>query len=355
MIKLCWAAVAAMCVASPGWAVASDEGRAAEERLLGSADQPTQQQRLLPFTRRLVVAGIVNGSLQDSARAAGVPAAAALELARAFADTIDLAEDLINGDFFSLSYRQEYTLEGHPIGVPQILWGELNTASRGRLSIHRFRASRSQQESLWLSTGEATGPTTLRWPVDEINISSAFGLRSDPMVRRAPAAKTAPTAKKGGLLNGTGGPATRGAIGRHALLMHSGVDLAVEKATPIRAAAAGIVSGARPNGGYGNWIEIQHEGSIQTVYGHLLAFAPGVREGVWVERDQLIGFVGSTGRSTGPHLHFELQQNGVPTDPIVHPAIDRPQMRGGDLERFRRLVARDLEEAADAADRLNSF
>ena len=137
--------------------------------------------------------------------------------------------------------------------------------------------------------------------------------------------------------------------------MHSGVDFAAVSGTPIHAAAAGVVTGARRNGGYGNWIEISHEGELQTVYGHLLAFAPGVSEGAWVERGQLIGFVGSTGRSTGPHLHFELQQKGVPANPILHPAISRPQMRGGDLDRFRRLVARDLEEARDADDRLNSF
>ena len=82
----------------------------------------------------------------------------------------------------------------------------------------------------------------------------------------------------------------------------------------------------------------------------LSAFAPDLVEGAWVERGQLIGFVGTTGRSNGPHLHFELQHNGVPTNPVVYPAIRRLQMRGGDLARFRRLVARDLEEARRDCD-----
>jgi murein DD-endopeptidase MepM/ murein hydrolase activator NlpD len=357
MNKLCWAAVAAMCcIASPAWADTAEEARTEEEKLLGSANQLAQQESLLPFTRRLHVAGTVNGSLQDSAKAAGVPAVAALEMVRAFAATIDLDEDLINGDSFSLSYRQEYTVEGHPIGVPRIIWSELRTAARGTLSVHRFRPGHSKQESLWLATGESAGPTTLRWPVDEPVISSSFGLRANPIVKpspiiknapvtkKVPVAKKIPLAKKAGRQAGTGGPVSRRAVGRHVLMMHSGVDFAAESGTPIHAAAAGIVTGARPNAGYGNWIEIRHEGELQTVYGHLLAFAPGISEGVWVERGQLIGFVGSTGRSTGPHLHFELLQKGVPANPIVNPSIGRPQMYGSDLERFRRLVVRDRAE-----------
>ena len=195
MIKLCWAAVAAMCcIASPGWADTAEQAQSAEEKLLGSANQQTLQQSLLPFTRRLTVGGFVNGSLLDSAKAAGVPAVAALEMVRAFAAAIDLDEDLINGDSFSLSYRQEYTVEGHPIGVAQLIWSELNSAARGMLSVHRFRASRSKRESLWLVTGEPATPMSLRWPIDEIIISSDFGLRSNPIVKKAPRGKKAPSA-----------------------------------------------------------------------------------------------------------------------------------------------------------------
>ncbi len=340
MIRICWAAVTALsCIGSAAGADNPEQARIEEERILGSADGQAQHQRNLPFTRRLQASGVVEGPLEESVRSAGLPGVVALEIVQAFAAAIDLDEDLMNGDSFSVSYRQEYTIEDRPIGVPEVAWVELRTAARGTLSAHRFRASRSRQERLWLATGERAEPAVLRWPVDAISISSSFGLRSNPMAKPAAAAK-APARKKG-----TGGPLRAGPVRRHFLQMHQGVDFAAERGTPIHAAAAGTVSGARPNGGYGNWIEIQHEDAIATVYGHLSAFAPDLAEGAWVERGQLIGFVGSTGRSTGPHLHFELLQNGVPANPIVHPAVGRPQLRGDDLERFHRMVARDRDEA----------
>ena len=374
MIKLCWAAMAALCCfVSPAWASADDqvEARADEERILGGADDRAQPSPSLPFTRRLSVTGAIDGPLDRSAARAGLPATAVLEMVRAFSAVLDLDEDLINGDSFAVSYRQEYTVEGHPIGVAQVMWAELRTAARGTLSVHRFRAGRARQERLWLANGEAAVPASVRWPLDEINVSSGFGLRSDPLpgpiakpvaaakpvvvakpvVATRPLAGAKPVAASAKnktatvTATATGGPVRPGPVVRHALLVHQGVDFAAESGTPIHAAAAGTVTGARPNGGYGNWIEISHDGGLQTVYGHLAAFAPDLVEGAWVERGQLIGFVGTTGRSTGPHLHFELHHNGVPTNPVVHPAVRRPQMRGGDLARFRRLVARDLVEA----------
>ena len=358
MTKLCWAAVAALCCfVSPVWASADDEARVEgarieEERLLGSAGEQTPPKNHLPFTRRLRVTGAIDGPLAQSAARAGLPATAVLEMVRAFRAALDLDEDLIDGDSFTVSYRQEYTLEGHPIGVAQVMWATLRTAARGMLSVHRFRAGRARQEKLWLANGEAAIPAGMRWPLDEINVSSGFGLRSDPLSRPIAIAAKPVAVSAGGRNRKTasGGPVRPGPIVRRALLMHQGVDFAAETGTPIHAAAAGTVTGARPNGGYGNWIEINHDDGLKTVYGHLSAFARDLIEGAWVERGQLIGFVGSTGRSTGPHLHFELHHNGVPTNPVVHPAVRRLQMRGGDLARFRRLVARDLEEARQKCD-----
>ena len=127
--------------------------------------------------------------------------------------------------------------------------------------------------------------------------------------------------------------------------MHQGIDFAAELGTAVHAAADGVVTGAAPNGGYGNWIQIEHEDKLSTLYGHLSSFAPGIAPGVRVQKGDLIGFVGNTGRSTGPHLHFELWSNGKPTNPVTHPSMNPPHLSGGDLERFREVVGRNLAEA----------
>jgi murein DD-endopeptidase MepM/ murein hydrolase activator NlpD len=128
------------------------------------------------------------------------------------------------------------------------------------------------------------------------------------------------------------------------LFMHEGVDLVASPGTPIAAAAAGIVVGAEPKGRYGNWIEIAHEGKLATVYGHLSAFAPGIAPGVRVAQGDIIGFTGSTGRTTGPHLHFELLVSGRPTNPISNPATKHGQLKGPEMLQFKKVVARDLAE-----------
>ena len=99
-----------------------------------------------------------------------------------------------------------------------------------------------------------------------------------------------------------------------------------------------------PNGRYGNWIRIEHGAKLATVYGHLMAFAPGIEPGESVVRGELIGFVGSTGRSTGAHLHFEVLDNGKPVNPINHPELKAMQLRGLDMDRFRKQVTHSLEE-----------
>jgi murein DD-endopeptidase MepM/ murein hydrolase activator NlpD len=179
-------------------------------------------------------------------------------------------------------------------------------------------------------------------------VSSRFGRRPDPFARFS-ASGPAAGAAMGGPLPNPRAARQAAAAARQGnrffsgfaprVLVHEGVDLAVPRGTPVYAASEGVVVGARPNGGYGNWIRVDHADGVATAYGHLSRFAPRIKPGVRVARGELLGLSGSTGRSTGPHLHFEVITDGQPVDPLTHAAT--AQLAGADLERFAKQVAAD--------------
>mgnify|MGYP002630267895 FL=1 len=356
-----------------------------EERVADIAAE--RRHDLLPFVRQIAVDGAITGSLEASTAAAGVPASAMLEVLQALAGSIDAGWAIQDGDRFHVRYEQTFTAAGMPLDDGRVLWIELRTAGDGAVALHRFRG-RDKVERFWQVNGQATTPPSIRLPVEVISISSGFGLRADPFDQPPPS----PTADKPWAMGGprrpplqglptgsasdtpgTGATAVlRGSQGlssygkssagqsayggssgstwqpaprvTRSLFMHEGVDLVAPAGTPVHAAADGVVVGAGPNGRYGNWIRIAHAGTLATVYGHLAGFAPGVAAGSTVSSGDVIGYVGSTGRSTAPHLHFELLDNGKPVNPINHPETRRGALRGSDLERFGKQVAQSKTE-----------
>ncbi len=357
-MSLCaaWAAILVLGATSPGIAQsAPDEAIVAEEQVLGAADEEGRTRELLPFTRTHSASGIVAGSLAESTAAAGVPPAAMLAALPAFdgATGQRTAED---GDGFFVRWEQTYSIEGHPIGVGRVLWMELRRATGDTVAIHRFRP-RDGAEQFFLVGGEAAMAPAIALPLDEVIVSSRFGRRPDPLARFSAFGPPTGAAMGGPLPNPRAARQAAAAArqGSHLfsgfaprVLMHEGVDLAVPRGTPVYAASDGVVSGARPNGGYGNWIRVDHADGIATAYGHLSRFAPRIKPGVRVARGELLGFSGNTGRSTGPHLHFEVIADGQPVDPLLHAAF--AQLAGADLERFTRQVsAAERERASEAA------
>ncbi len=358
------------------------EARSAEEVVLGSADEEARYLACQPFTREIAVNVVVTTSLSAALADKRVPGVVSLEALRALAATISLERDVKPGDRFHIRYEQTFTVEGAPISVGRVLWAELALPKR-TIAVHRFR-TRDQNERLWFVNGLSATPPALRLPLDMISISSGFGLRADPFDQPRPMATTGKAEPMGGPMRSktlppglpTGGTSGNGGLvnpatplgasaglspygaawqavprpaAKTALFMHEGMDLVAPAGTPVYAAADGVVVGAAPNGRYGNWIRIDHGGKLATVYGHLMAFAPGIEPGESVSRGELIGFVGSTGRSTGAHLHFEVQNDGKAVNPITHPELKTAQLRGPDLDRFRKQVARSLEERAREA------
>lgn len=343
------------------------QGQVIEDRMLGDGLDDERLQAYLPFARQLGVAGVISGgSFEASAVAAGVPAPAMLDAVQALETSVDLKKEMRDGHGFYVRYQQTFTQAGAPLDVGRVLWMELRTP-KGVMAIHRFR-TRENTERFWMANGQAATPPSFRLPLDTVSISSGFGLRADPFDQ--------PPRPYGGKPQGAGGPkrppglppglptgassygsssyggfqappayalSARPSSSR-SLFMHEGVDLVAPAGTPVVAAADGLVVGAAPNGRYGNWIRLEHGGKLASVYGHLSAFATGLQPGMMVSRGDVIGYVGSTGRSTGVHLHFELQVDGKPVNPITHPELKRAQLRGPDFERFRKQVAASLVE-----------
>jgi murein DD-endopeptidase MepM/ murein hydrolase activator NlpD len=357
-----------------------DEAAIAEQRLLGCDDEDERFAAYQPFTREIGVEGIVQDSLDPALQNAGVPAADMLEARQALGTALDLDRDVQRGDRLYVRYEHAFTAEGAAIGVGRVLWAELRTKAKGTVAVHRFR-TRDHVERFYLANGQAATPTSMRLPLDVISISSGFGLRADPFDQPPPLAAIGKPAPMGGPKRSNalppglvaGGLSNHGSSlnaatplgaslglspyanlkpltrspspgGSGALFMHEGVDLVAPAGTPIYAAGDGVVVGAAPNGRYGNWVRIEHSQKFATVYGHLMAFAPGIQPGESVSRGELIGFVGSTGRSTGAHLHFELQIDGKAVNPIISPELKASQLRGPELEHFRKQVAASVAE-----------
>ncbi len=132
---------------------------------------------------------------------------------------------------------------------------------------------------------------------------------------------------------------------------HYAVDYAAPTGTPVVAAADGVVIFAGKRGGYGNLIEIRHEGNLKTLYAHLNSFANGIRAGKSIKRGQMIGRVGSTGLSTGPHLHFGLYRNNVPINPLSSVKAVSKELQGKEKEAFLALTEHFMPHLQDALNK----
>ncbi len=299
--------------------------------------------------REIALAGYVEESFEASLVRAGAPTDLSLKLADALSSA-----HLDSGDRFYVRYEQAVLVDGREIGVGRIVSAEVMAAAKGRIAVYGFRPTRGA-EQLWFASGEALAAPIMRLPLETISVTSGFGVRADPFEQPqhglgAPSklgtvGATINTATARGIALGLApGPGRSANKGGAAFVMHNGVDLLAPTGTPVLAAASGMVVGAAPNAGYGNWIRLDHTENVSTVYGHLSAFAPGIGAGAKVQRGQVIGFVGNTGRSTGAHLHFEVINHGQAIDPMTFSRTRRARLAGADLESFRKLV-RQVEAA----------
>ena len=282
-----------------------------------SGDFSVKEQLFETVPKLQRASGEVDGSVINSAEAAGVPRPALVEMLRAFSWDVNFQHDIKVGDRFDVLIEQAWTSDGWPVDAGRVLWAELTTGGgEESYSIYRFKPH-DGEEFFYNSAGESVVKALLRTPLNMSRISSRFGMRHHPVLRF-----------------------TR---------LHAGIDFAAPPGTPILAAGAGRVVEAGPNGGYGRWVKISHEGGLATGYAHLSRIAPGVRRSARVRQGQVIGYVGSSGLSTGPHLHFELHRHGRPVDPLnMARTTLRSRLGGEDLARFKARVA-EIDRARDSA------
>ena len=217
-------------------------------------------------------AGVIESSLFAAADAAGVPDSVALQIADIFAGDVDFHRELRRGDRFSVLYEQHF-LGGRAVHAGRVIAAEF--VNRGRRLQAVFYAPPHGRSGYYAPDGGNLRKAFLRSPLEYTRISSGFGMRRHPFLRSWRA--------------------------------HTGVDYAAPSGTRVRAAGDGVVEFAGRKGGYGNAVLLRHRGQVSTLYGHLSRLAPGLHRGARVAQGDIVGFVGSTGWATGPHLHYEFR------------------------------------------------
>ena len=254
-------------------------------------------------TREQYAKGTIEGALFAATKKAAMPYALALDMANIFGYDIDFAQDLRKGDTFEVLY-EEKTLEDKAVGTGNILTARFT--NRGKVYTAVRYTDKSGNSSYYSADGSSLRKAFIRTPVDFARISSRFSNgRKHPILNKIRA--------------------------------HKGVDYAAPRGTPIKAAGDGRVTLAGRKGGYGNTVVIKHGQRYQTLYAHMNGFAKGIRSGSNVKQGQIIGYIGTTGLSTGPHLHYEFQVNGVHVDPLSQKLPISDPIHASEKQRFAQL------------------
>lgn len=248
----------------------------------------------------LRIRGLVGSSLYRSARAAGAPAKAVETYLRALASRISVGRDVRADDVFDMTMERQRAATGE-VQVGQLLYAGLDHSSK---KVQLVRWGEGDHAEWYDAKGEGERKGTMSMPVAG-HVTSGYGMRFHPILQF--------------------------------VKMHKGIDIGAPYGSPIHAAMDGVVAFAGRSGGYGNFVKLSHGGGLASGYGHMsrIAVAPGTH----VSQGQIIGYVGSTGLSTGPHLHYELWRNGAAVNPRSISFSTVQQLSGAALRAFKARVA----------------
>jgi murein DD-endopeptidase MepM/ murein hydrolase activator NlpD len=259
--------------------------------------------------------GTIDNSLYVSAKAAGAPDAVIVEMIKTYSWVVDFQREIQGGDKFDVLYEDFVTDDGRSVpGRGNILYMNLDLKSHASLPLYRYVDAQGNV-GYYDPTGQSVKKPLMKTPVNGARISSSFGMRFHPVLGYSK--------------------------------MHKGIDFAVPRGTPIYAAGDGVIERIGPWSSYGNYIRIRHRRGLETAYAHMQGFRAGLRRGSHVTQGQVIGYVGTTGRSTGPHVHYEILINGKQVNPATVKVAGGSALGGKDLRKFKNEVEKIKDEFHD--------
>jgi murein DD-endopeptidase MepM/ murein hydrolase activator NlpD len=250
----------------------------------------------------------IKSSLFAATDAAQIPDSVAKQIVEMFSTNIDFASDLRRGDHFNVVY-ETFWQDGELVRAGRVLAGEFTNANHVFQSVWFEEPGSEQGGGYYSFDGKSLKKAFLKSPLEFTRISSGFAMRLHPISGQ--------------------------------WKQHKGVDFAAGTGTPIKASGDGTIDFVGGQNGYGNLVVIKHWSNYSTAYGHMSRFAPGLRKGSKVHQGDIIGYVGSTGWATGPHLHYEFRVSNEPRDPLAINIPNQQPLTGGELARFK-LVADDI-------------
>jgi len=251
----------------------------------------------------LRITGTVGNSFADAATASGLSETVVDEAVQTLGYAVDFQHQVSRRDHYDIVVEHRRAADGLT-ETGGLLYTALVPADGQRVDMLRWNYAGKSQ--FFRGTGESAKKGLMRTPVNGAHLTSSFGMRFHPILNYS--------------------------------RLHQGVDFGAAWGSPVLAAAGGKVTFAGAHGGHGNYIQVLHHPGLMTAYAHLSRFA--VKPGAAVAQGQVIGYVGSTGLSTGPHLHYEVWLNGAPVNPVAVKFLGGTQLGGSELERFKATLDR---------------
>ena len=227
------------------------------------------------YKKEVVVKNIIKNNLYNAAVESGIEPNIIIEFARIFGFEVDFQRDIRKGDWFEILYEKLEDDNNKVRDTGKIIYASMYVNGE---EINLYNFNYKNDEEYYDIKGKSITKSLMKTPINGARLSSSFGMRKHPI------------------------------LGYNK--MHRGTDFAAPSGTPIMASGSGKITRARWCGGGGNCVKIKHNSTYETIYAHMKTFAKGIREGKKVRQGQIIGYVGSTGLSTGPHLHYEVLVNG---------------------------------------------